>query len=241
MALLRTIVWFLYFFGALVALVPQMICAQRKKAAGAPGAKAYIHRYVRMWAGTLLHIAGVTVTVKGQENIPKGRAVVFTPNHQGDYDIPLMLMYLDEPHALVAKIETKKIPLVRTWMKLLDCVFIDRKSPRHSMEAMRQAQALVQAGESVVVFPEGTRSKRDAMGEFKAGAFRIACKAGAPVVPVAIDGSYKIMEANHNLMKPAHVNITILPPVETAGLGRTAQHELAAQVAQAIAAAKGEV
>ncbi len=79
------------------------------------------------------------------------------------------------------------------------------------------------------------------MGEFKAGAFRIACKAGAPVVPVAIDGSYKIMEANHNLMKPAHVNITILPPVETAGLGRTAQHELAAQVAQAIAAAKGEV
>ena len=50
MALLRTIVWFLYFFGALVALVPQMICAQRKKAAGAPGAKAYIHRYVRMWA-----------------------------------------------------------------------------------------------------------------------------------------------------------------------------------------------
>ena len=116
MALLRTIVWFLYFFGALVALVPQMICAQRKKAAGAPGAKAYIHRYVRMWAGTLLRIAGVTVTVKGQENIPKGRAVVFTPNHQGDYDIPLMLMYLDEPHALVAKIETKKIPLVRTWM-----------------------------------------------------------------------------------------------------------------------------
>ena len=212
MALLRTIVWFLYFFGALVALVPQMICAQRKKAAGAPGAKAYIHRYVRMWAGTLLRIAGVTVTVKGQE-----------------------------PHALVAKIETKKIPLVRTWMKLLDCVFIDRKSPRHSMEAMRQAQALVQAGESVVVFPEGTRSKGDAMGEFKAGAFRIACKAGAPVVPVAIDGSYKTMEANHNLMKPAHVNITILPPVETAGLGRTAQHELAAQVAQAIAAAKGEV
>ena len=239
MALLRTIVWFLYFFGALTALMPQMMHAQRKKARGDADAKAFIHRYVRMWAGALLRIAGVTVTVKGQENIPKGRAVVFTPNHQGDYDIPLMLMYLDEPHALVAKIETMKIPLVRTWMKLLNCVFIDRKSPRRSMEAMRQAQALLQAGESVVVFPEGTRSKGDAMGEFKAGAFRIACKAGAPVVPVAIDGSYKIMEANHNLMKPAHVNITILPPVETAGLERTAQHELAAQVAQAIAAAKG--
>lgn len=82
-----------------------------------------------------------------------------------------MLMYLDEPHALVAKIETMKIPLVRTWMKLLNCVFIDRKSPRRSMEAMRQAQALVQAGESVVVFPEGTRSKGDAMGGIQGRGF----------------------------------------------------------------------
>ena len=240
MAILRTIVWFFYFFGALIVLTPKMNEAKRRKAAGdESGCRAIVDRYVPMWMSTLMRIAGCTVTVNGLENIPKDRAVVFTPNHQSDYDIPITLVHLDRPHALVAKVETLKIPLVRTWMKLLDCVFIDRKSPRRSMEAMRQAQALVQAGESVVVFPEGTRSKGDAMGEFKAGAFRIACKAGAPVVPVAIDGSYKIMEANHNLMKPAHVNITILPPVETAGLERTAQHELAAQVAQAIAAAKG--
>ena len=103
-----------------------------------------------------------------------------------------MLMYLDEPHALVAKIETMKIPLVRTWMKLLDCVFIDRKSPRRSMEAMRQAQALLQAGESVVVFPEGTRSKGDAMGNSRPGLSASPARPGAPVVPVAIDGSYKI-------------------------------------------------
>lgn len=236
MALLRTIVWFLYFFGALVALVPQMICAQRKKAAGAPGAKAYIHRYVRMWAGTLLRIAGVTVTVKGQENIPKGRAVVFTPNHQGDYDIPLMLMYLDEPHALVAKIETKKIPLVRTWMKLLDCVFIDRKSPRHSMEAMRQAQALVQAGESVVVFPEGTRSKGDAMGEFKAGAFRIAIKTGAPVVPVAISGARALYESHNYIVHPGSVRVTILPAIQTAGMSKEEQRQLPEAVRQNIMA-----
>ena len=94
-------------------------------------------------------------------------------------------------------------------MELLDCVFIDRDSPRKAMEAMRQAQTMLEQGKSMVVFPEGTRSRGDQMNEFKAGAFRMACKAGAPVVPVAIDGSYKIMEANHNLMKPAHVTITI--------------------------------
>lgn len=238
-ALLRTIVWFLYFFGALVALIPKMRTAQRKKAAGDADAKAYIDKYVCQWAGTLVKLAGVTVTVRGRENIPAGRSAVFTPNHQGDYDIPLMLLYLDEPHGLVAKVETKKIPLVRTWMELLDCVFIDRDSPRKAMEAMRQAQTMLEQGKSMVVFPEGTRSRGDQMNEFKAGAFRMACKAGAPVVPVAIDGSYKIMEANHNLMKPAHVTITILPPIETAGMDRAAQHALGEETAARIAQAKG--
>ena len=88
MALLRTIVWFLYFFGALTALMPQMMHAQRKKARGDADAKAFIHRYVRMWAGALLRIAGVTVTVKGQENIPKGRAVVLRRTTRGTTIFP---------------------------------------------------------------------------------------------------------------------------------------------------------
>ena len=67
-----------------------------------------------MWMSTLMRIAGCTVTVNGLENIPKDRAVVFTPNHQSDYDIPITLVHLDRPHALVAKVETLRNPLVRT-------------------------------------------------------------------------------------------------------------------------------
>lgn len=239
MALVRTIVWFAYFFGALVFYIPDMRRARRLRSAGEEqAARTLIEKDVRMWAGTLMKLAGVTVTVTGKENIPTDRAVVFTPNHQGDYDIPLMLLYLDRPHALVAKVETNRIPLVRTWMRLLDCVFIDRDNARKSMEAMNKAGELVKSGKSVVVFPEGTRSKGDQMGEFKAGAFRIASKVGADVVPVAIDGSYKIMEANGGLMKPAHVNVTILPPVSTAGLDRAQLKQLPEQVAGLIAAAK---
>ena len=191
-----------------------------------------------MWMSTLMRIAGCTVTVNGLENIPKDRAVVFTPNHQSDYDIPITLVHLDRPHALVAKVETLKIPLVRTWMKLFDCVFIDRKNPRQAVTAMKEAGALLARGESVIVFPEGTRSKGDAMGEFKHGAFKMAFAAGAPVVPVVIDGSYKIMEANHNLMCPGHVTMTVLPPIETAGLDRAAQKALPDEVARRIAAHK---
>ena len=80
-----------------------MCIRDRLRSAGEEqAARTLIEKDVRMWAGTLMKLAGVTVTVTGQENIPTDRAVVFTPNHQGDYDIPLMLLYLDRPHALVA-------------------------------------------------------------------------------------------------------------------------------------------
>ena len=240
MALVRTIVWFCYFFGALIAFIPVMFRAKKKCLAGDADASDYIKKYVYMWAGTLMKIAGVTVTVEGRENIPKDTAVMFTPNHQGDYDIPLMLLYLDRPHGLVAKAETKKIPFVRTWMTLLNCVFLDRSNPRKAMEAMREAEALLERGESMVVFPEGTRSRGDHMNEFKAGAFKMACKAKVPVVPVAIDGSYRIMEANGGLMKPAHVRVLILPPIETASLDRAEQRALPQRVAQLIAEVKSK-
>lgn len=236
-AIPRTVVWFLYFFGALLYLIIPMRKAKRLIAAGdTAGVRALVNRYVPMWANTLLHIAGVTVTVRGREHLPEGRAVVFTPNHQSDYDIPLMLTQFATPPALVAKIQTKKIPLVRTWMEFLDCIFLDRDNPRQAVAAMNEVGGVLERGVSVVVFPEGTRSKGGPMKEFKSGAFKMACKARALVVPVVIDGSFRAMEANHNLMCPAHITMTILPPIDTALLDRAAQKELPGVVAAQIAA-----
>lgn len=237
MALLRTIWWAMAFIGGLLVRIPTMLRAQRlKKNGDDAGAYALAQNEVGSWALLLLRIAGVHVTVTGKENIPKDHAVVFTPNHQGDYDIPLMLTQLDALHPIVAKIETLKIPLVRTWMRMFDCVFLDRKDPRNAVLAIREAEGILRSGRSVVIFPEGTRSRGDNMGEFKNGAFKMAFAAKAPIVPIAIDGSYRIMEANHNLMKPGEVKITILPPVETAGLDRAAQKTMPAQIAALIAA-----
>ena len=236
MAILRTIVWFIYFFGKLVCLTPHMLKAKKLKDAGDFAAsRAIVNRYVPHWASTLMRLSGMTVTVNGLENLPTDRSVVFIPNHQGDYDVPLMLTQVGAPPALVAKIETMKIPLVRTWMQLLDCIFLDRKNPRQAMAAMNEVSTVLEKGVNLVIFPEGTRSKGDAMGEFKTGAFRMACKAGATIVPVVIDGSYKAMEANHNLMCPAHVTITVLAPIDTAALDRSAQKALPEQVAAQIA------
>ena len=240
MAILRTIVWFLYFFGSLILLLPMMYRAKHLKAAGDDaGCRRILDKYVTMWMRTLMKLAGCKVNARGLENIPKDRAVVFVANHQGDYDVPITMTMLGAPPAMVAKIETRKIPMVRTWMELLDCIFIDRQDPRQAITAMRGAGQILEAGRNIVVFPEGTRSRGDHMNPFKTGVFKIPFSAGAPIVPVVIDGSYKIMEANHNLMCPGTVNLTVLPPIETKDLDRAAQKALPNQIAEMIAQDKG--
>ena len=240
MAILRTIVWFLYFFGSLIVMLPLMYRAKSLKAKGDYAAcRKILDQYVHMWMSTLMKLAGCKVNVKGLENIPKDRAVVFVANHQGDYDVPITMTQLGAPPAMVAKIETRKIPMVRTWMELLDCIFIDRKDPRQAIGAMRDAGKILENGQNIVVFPEGTRSRGDHMNPFKTGVFKIPFHAGAPIVPVVIDGSYKIMEANHNLMCPGTVNLTVLPAIETKDLDRAAQKALPNQIAEMIAKEKG--
>ncbi len=240
MAVLRTIVWFFYFFGSLIVLMPRMYKAKRLKEIGdIDGCRRILDYNVHKWMETLMKLAGCKVQVKGLENIPKDRAVVFVANHQSDYDVPITMVYLGAPPAMVAKIETRKIPLVRTWMELLDCIFIDRENPRQAISAMKDAGAILESGRNIVVFPEGTRSRGDHMNPFKTGVFKIPFHAGVPIVPVVIDGSYKIMEANHNLMCPGTVKLTVLPMIETANLDRAAQKALPNQIAQMIAKEKG--
>lgn len=238
MAVIRTVFWFFCFFLTLVVDIPIMAAVALMYALGFRGAARRCVRFcVWVWCKMRLVTAGVRVTVTGLENIPAGRAVMFTPNHQGNFDIPVMLTSLDSPHGLLAKIETKKIPFVRTWMRLLGCVFVDRSDARSALHSLAECTRLLESGESLIVFPEGTRSKGPAMGEFKQGAFRMACKAGAPVVPVAIDGTYRAMEANGGLIRPAHVRVQILKPIETKGLSRAEQKTLGDETAAAIARA----
>lgn len=217
---MRTIIWFLYFWLSLILLVPSMLRAQfltsRQKW---EKRDRMVNSRVRWWMGSLLRLAGVEVTVSGLENIPNCPAV-FVSNHQGNFDIPILLCNLDRVHGIVAKIELQKIPFIRIWMRYFNCVFIDRNNPRRSMAALNQAIRNIQEGGSMIIFPEGTRSRNDEVGEFKAGGFKIAQKTGAPIVPVCIGGSYKAMEANHMWIKPAAVRLHILPPIETSGLSR---------------------
>ena len=219
--MLRTLIWFIYFWLYLIVMLPILFYYWRLDLRRDPRLDEKVNQKVTNWARRLMRVAGMTVTVRGRENLPEGTAVLIA-NHQGNFDIPLMLSCLGHAHGLLAKQELARIPILRLWMRLLHCLFVDRSSPRAGMESIVNGVKLLESGHSLVIFPEGTRSRGDAMQEFKGGAFRIASKSKVPVVPVTIDGSYRAMEANPTgwLIRPAHVTLTIHPAIPTDGMSR---------------------
>lgn len=223
----RTILWFIYFGSYLIALIPSMMKVKRLEESGKSAEHdQFTTQIAQNWARSLVKFAGVSVAVSGEEKIPVEGSVLFVSNHQGNFDIPLLLGHIAKPKGFIAKIELKKVPLLRTWMTHLNCVFMDRSDIRQSLKVMKQATDYLKAGYSMVIFPEGTRSKSNTLGEFKAGSLKVALKAGVPIVPITISGSYKIMEQNGIIIKPAHVKITIHDPILTDGLSKEEAIEL---------------
>ena len=239
MSIFRTIAMFLYLFGYMIVHYGTLRRGERALAAGdTETVEQLVDRHIPRWSRGILKATGVTLTVEGLENIPKEGPCVFVGNHRSYYDIPLLLASLDKPHGILAKEELGKIPLLNRWMKLLGCVFVQRDDLRASVRALNDATAIVESGRSFVIFPEGTRYKGEegGVGEFKSGAFRIAVKTGAPVVPVALTGARALFENNGNRCHPGRVHICILPPIQTAGMSKAEQKQLPEAVRQTILA-----
>lgn len=186
---------------------------------------------VPMWARYVAELCPANIEVVGQEKLPKDEAVCFIANHQSALDIPVLLGYINKPMTFVAKVELAKIPLLSDWMKLLQCTFIDRKSPRASVKAMHDAVDGLKKGYSQMIFPEGTRSRGGVTHEFKAGSFKLAFMAEATIVPITIDGTWKLLEEKGKLSK-GDVKITVHDPIVTRGLSKEELHEIPAKVEQ---------
>ena len=239
MSIFRTIALFVYLFGYMIVHYSVLCKAERALAAGdTETVRQLVKKHIPHWSKGILNVTGVRLSVEGLDNIPKDGPCVFVANHRSYYDIPLLLASLDEPYGILAKEELGKIPLLNRWMKLLGCVFVQRDDVRASVRALNDATAIVESGRSFIIFPEGTRYKGEAggAGEFKAGAFRIAVKTGAPVVPVAISGARGLFEAHGNRATPGTVYVRVLPPIQTAGMSRAEQKQLPDAVRQTILA-----
>lgn len=235
---MRTIIWFIYFWLYMLAVLPRYFWLKHKMKTGqTQQLDQSVNTVVANWARRLIKLAGGRVHAEGLENIPKDTAVLFVANHQGDFDIPLTLAYLDAPHGLIAKKSTEKIPFISTWMRLLHCVFINRDNPRASMKALGEATQNILDGHSMIIFPEGTRSRGEKMGEFKSGSMRIALKAKVPIVPVVIDGTYHMLEEK-KMITPADIYLKVLPPIYTHDLTKEESKLLNLQIKEQIEAAR---
>lgn len=231
----RTIIWFIYFWLYLVYLIPSLRRVKNlDKAGNIKERDKIVNEVAAKWSQALLKIAGVTVKVSGNENVPVNEAVVFVSNHQGNFDIPILLASIEKPKAFIAKTELANMPLISTWMKYMNCVFMDRSNIRQSLKIISQASDYVKEGYSMSIFPEGTRSKGKEMGEFKPGSMKLALKAEATIVPVAIRGSYKIMEENGIIIKPGVVEVVIAKPIPTRDLTKEQARDLSDLVREKI-------
>lgn len=238
--MLRTFFWIGWLFAYLFTCLPKYFKAKRLGKQGRIQEKeAVVQKKVKHWATLLLRYTKVNLTVEGLENLPPAdEAVAFAANHQSYFDIPVLLSGLDFPRALLAKKELGKVPLLSGWMNLLGCLYVDRDDVRSSVATLKQCEELLKSGSSLIICPEGTRSKADEMGEFKAGIVRVASRAGVRIVPVAIDGTFRALEGNRYRMQKCNVRMVILPAIETAGLDRMAQKALPAQLEGVIRTAK---
>ena len=175
-----------------------------------------LYRAGRWGCRLALRLAGVKLEIRGTERIPAGRAVVFMANHQSMCDPPALISVLPPVRVLLKK-SLFGIPILGAGMKLRGFIPVDRQNREQAMHAVEAAVAALKNGHSFLIYPEGTRSPDGRLLPFKKGAFIMALKAQAPIVPISVSGASRIMRKSEIAIRPGPVRITIHDPISTEG------------------------
>jgi 1-acyl-sn-glycerol-3-phosphate acyltransferase len=165
-----------------------------------------------------LWIAGVKCTIEGREKIRADRNYVFICNHVSNLDPPVLILAIPRPIRVIAKKELRNIPLIGKAMAMVGFVFVDRKRREDAQEAVDRSAGMLMEGHSFLIFPEGTRSGSGRLATFKKGAFVMAIKGGADLLPMIIDGSYKLMPRGSLAVKSGKVHVRFLDPIPSSDL-----------------------
>jgi 1-acyl-sn-glycerol-3-phosphate acyltransferase len=165
------------------------------------------------WSKITCYIALCPVNVCGRENLKKNQSVVFVANHQGAFDVFLMYGFLGVSVKWMMKIGLAKIPLVGAACRAAGFIFVDNSTPRAAQRSIIEAERRLKQGDSLIVFPEGSRTSDGKMHRFLKGAFRVALDLNLPIVPVTLNGPYKVMPIGSKMIRPHRMEMVIHPPV----------------------------
>jgi len=216
--MVKTIFAFLYVVVTMAFLIPFGVIAMILHALGLrKPMKQLIYRIGQGWALSVIKITGCKVTVAGKEHIPKDTGVCFVSNHDGYFDIVLMLAYCGRPMGFVAKKELAFVPFLNCWIYMVGGLFIDRKSIKKALRTINKGVKRLKSGGGMLIFPEGHRSKGRGLLPFHPGSLKLATMAEVPIVPVTLVGSYNVFEKEGRLVS-SPLKVTFSEPIDTASL-----------------------
>jgi 1-acyl-sn-glycerol-3-phosphate acyltransferase len=199
-----------------------------------PDADNKIHKVANLWAKFLLLLCNTKVKVIGKENLLRGKPQIIMANYQSDFDILIALACIPVQFRWIAKKELFSIPVFGAAMKNAGYIEIERYNREKALQSIDEAALRIRRGKSIMTFPEGTRSRDGEIKAFKQGAFYLAIKSGAPIVPVSIIGSGRIMPKRSMKIKPSQVKLVIGEPIKSDSFDIEKRYELIEKVRNTI-------
>jgi 1-acyl-sn-glycerol-3-phosphate acyltransferase len=196
----------------------------------------FVVQLARWWSKFITRLSGVQITVESQGELARDRAYVFMSNHLSTLDIWAAYVAIPVPLRMIAKKQLRRIPLFGWAMAAGRFIFIDRQNALAARRSIERAKERIHAGTSVLLFPEGTRSRDGKLGAFKKGGFHLAMDAGVPIVPVAMHGTRELMPRGSLLLRPGRMRVTLGAPIPTEGLSAEDRNALVDRVRDTIAA-----
>lgn len=192
------------------------------------------HWFACLWGYIQVKTAGVKVKIIGMEKLNTKKPCVYMANHQSWFDIFILLAYLPVQFRWLAKEELYRIPILGLAMRRIGYIPIDRSNRTKALKSLAKAAEKIREGTSVMVFPEGTRSKNGVLLPFKKGGFILAIQSGQPIVPISISGSYRILSKGKWCVHPGEVTVIIHDAIPTEGFGLESRNEILKKVREVI-------
>jgi len=185
------------------------------------------HYCMRRWSKDNLWLSRARVEIEGLENIDSARPQIFTANHSGLHDILSLAAHLPIQFRWVAKKSLFNVPFMGWHMRRSGYIPIDRENPREAARSIIEAARIIRGGVNAIAFPEGTRSRTGDIGQFRSGAFALALRAGVPLVPITLEGSYRVIMPKTLQVNPgAIIRIKIDKAIDLSSYDKTDRHRL---------------
>jgi 1-acyl-sn-glycerol-3-phosphate acyltransferase len=188
-----------------------------------------------VWSWLILKTSGIRVRVEGLEHVHPDEATIYCVNHQSAMDIPVLFVSLPVQFRFVAKRSLFNLPFMGSHLRRSGHIPVDRDRPHEAMKSMKKVAKEIREGKSVLLFPEGHRSRNGQLLPFRAGSFYIAILAGVPIVPITINGTPNVLKPDTYHVRAGQTEMIVHPAISTEGMNLKDAEKLSEQVKGIIA------